>query len=108
MSAALCKKPFLERADALPASSKPGILQPRMTSSFPPTFLFHGSDDDLVVPSQSELTYKQLSYLGIEAELHILDAAIHAIMDSKKPTKLACGAQELRDKAIDFLVGRLL
>lgn len=108
LSTSLCNRPFEERADALPAGLPFAVPQTQMTSSFSPTFLYHGKDDELVLPAESELTHQQLRSLGVDVKLHVLDGAVHAMMDVKNPTALAPGAQEIREEAMQFLLGKLL
>ncbi|KAL2037163.1 hypothetical protein N7G274_010026 [Stereocaulon virgatum] len=97
-----------ERADAVPAALRLAILQTQITSDFPPTFLYHGKDDTLILPAESELTYNQLRSLGIEAELHLLEGASHTLMDAHDPSRLTAGAEVLRGKAFEFLLSKLL
>ena len=104
----LRNKPISERLAAVPEALRLALLQSQLTSSFPPTLLLHGKDDTLILPAESELTYKQLILLGVEAECHLLDGAAHTLTDIENSGQLAHGAQELRGKAIDFLVSKLL
>jgi acetyl esterase/lipase len=104
----LRSKPFSERTDAVADALHPALLQTQVTSSFPPTILCHGKEDPLILPAESELTYKQLRDLGVEAELHVLNGACYSLMDTQKPQNLAPGAQELREKAAGFLLSKPL
>lgn len=108
ISASLRKKPFNERAEAIPAALRKALLQTRLTSSFPPTFLCHGKDDSLILPAESEFTHQHLRDLNVESELHILDSAGHALMDVQSPGEVTHGAHDLRKKAFNFLIRNLL
>lgn len=111
ISASLRELPFAERAAAVPEALRPALLQERMTSSHPPTFLLHGKDDPLVLPSESILTYQRLKELGVRARMVIVEGASHALMDSNSPPpppKFAPGADEVREDALKFLESELL
>ena len=96
-----------EREGYIPEALRGAILQTQLTDTFSPTFLLHGRDDRLVLPAESQLTYDRLKELGVEVEMHMLDGAGHALIDRKDAPNLAAGVEEVRQKAVDFLVRKL-
>lgn len=96
-----------QREGYIPETLRRALLQTQLKEDFPPTFLLHGSNDRLVLPAESQLTYDRLRELGVEAELHVLEGAGHTLIDEKDPPNLAAGARELQQKAVEFLMHKL-
>ena len=96
-----------EREAYLPEDLRLAILQMQLDENFPPTFLIHGKEDKLILPSESQLTCDRLQELHVEVELHFLEDAGHALIDRSDPLKLVAGAKEVQQKAVSFLVGKL-
>ena len=96
-----------QREGYIPETLRTVILQTQLKEDFPPTFLLHGKDDRLVLLAEAQLTYDRLTELGVEAELHVLEGAGHALIDEKNPPNLVAGARELQQKAVEFLVQKL-
>lgn len=96
-----------QREGFIPETLRTAILQTQLTESFPPTFLLHGKKDEVVLPAESQLTYDRLQELGVEAELHLLEGAGHTLIDREDPPNLAAGAEEIQQKAVEFLVHKL-
>ena len=46
-------------------------------NSTPPTLIFHGSVDDVVIPDHSEKYYRKLQEAGVHSDLYILEGAGH-------------------------------
>ena len=107
MSRFLRELGLAEREGYIPESLRGAVLQTQMADDFPATFLLHGSDDRLVLPVESELTYERLKELGVEVEMHLLEGAGHTLIDEADPPNLARGTKELQGKAVDFLVRKL-
>lgn len=107
MSRFLRDMPMAEREGLIPEALRTAILQTQLTDQFPATFLLHGADDKFVLPVESQLTYDQLTELGVEVELHMLEGAGHTLIDETDPPNLAAGARELQQKAVEFLMHKL-
>ena len=99
---------FGQREGLIPESLRTAFLQTQISETFPPTFLLHGKDDKMVLPNESQATYDRLLELGMEAELHMLDGAGHGLLDQEDPPGLVAGAKELQQKAVDFLLRKLM
>lgn len=54
-------------------------LHKRVTASFPPTFLWHGGEDDSVPPENSLLLATALRKAGVPFELHLFEKGAHGI-----------------------------
>lgn len=54
-------------------------LLDRVTSSFPPTFLWHGGEDTSVPPENSLLLAAQLRRSGVPVEYHLFETGAHGI-----------------------------
>ena len=51
----------------------------QVTSSFPPTFLWHGGEDDSVPPENSLMLALRLRQKGVPFEFHLFEAGAHGI-----------------------------
>ena len=110
MSKVLRDRPFEQREAYIPRALRTVILQTQLTNEFPATFFLHGKDDKFVLPAESQVTYDRLKGLGVEVELHMVEGAGHTLIDEKNPAnppKLAAGAEEEQQKAVEFLVRKL-
>ena len=107
MSRSLRRWTLAQREAYLPEDLRLAILQTQLDENFPPTFLYHGKEDKLILPSESQLTYDRLQELDVEAELHLLPGAGHGLFDTNDPPKLVPGAKVVQRLAVDFLVGKL-
>ena len=58
--------------------SKLHLLQ-RVTAAFPPTFLWHGGEDESVPPENSLLLAVQLRRCGVPFEYHLFETGAHGI-----------------------------
>lgn len=54
-------------------------LQKRVTSSFPPTFLWHGGQDESVPPENSLMLAVELRKHGVPFEFHLFETGTHGI-----------------------------
>ncbi|MGX8699583.1 MAG: alpha/beta hydrolase family protein, partial [bacterium] len=54
-------------------------LHKRVTADFPPTFLWHGGEDDSVPPENSLLLANALRKAGVPFELHLFQQGAHGI-----------------------------
>ena len=107
MSRSLRRWSLAQREGYLPENLRLAILQTQMDEKFPPTFLLHGKEDKLILPSESQLTYDRLLELEVEVELHLLEDAGHALIDRNDPPNLVAGAKVVQQRAVNFLVGKL-
>lgn len=96
-----------QREGLIPENLRTVFLQTQLSEDFPPTFLFHGKADKLVLANESQLTYDRLVELGVETELHIIEGAGHGLKDENDRSSLVPEAKELQQKAVDFLVRKL-
>jgi len=64
-------------AEATPASAALASPRSHVTSSFPPTFLVHGSADQVVPPSASRHMYDDLRAAGVAVEYKIFSSLPH-------------------------------
>ncbi|KAH8827654.1 alpha/beta-hydrolase [Flagelloscypha sp. PMI_526] len=76
-------------------------------SEFPPTFLFHGSDDAIVLVGESERTYTSLQQAGAEVKLVVVPDTAHGMIDPKTGL-LFEGRDKLYRESFDFLANKLL
>lgn len=67
----------------------------QVRAGLPAFFLYHGSADDLVVPSQSENFARALSAAGVPVELRLIEGANHR--------SAATGARQLLPELLSFL-----
>ena len=107
MSRSLRRWSLAQREAYLPEDLRPAILQTQLDENFPPTFLYHGKEDRLILPSESQLTYERLRDLEVEVEIHLLPGAGHGLLDAKDPPELVPAAKVVQRLAVDFLVGKL-
>ena len=54
-------------------------LWDRVTSSFPPTFMWHGGQDDSVPPENSLFLAVKLKQNGVPFEYHLFETGVHGI-----------------------------
>ena len=54
-------------------------LWDRVTPAFPPTFLWHGGEDDSVPPENSLFLAVQLKQNGVPLEYHLFETGLHGI-----------------------------
>jgi acetyl esterase/lipase len=62
-----------------------------------PTFIVHGTQDDLIPWEQAQRTYKGLVQSGVEAELRIIDGGVHLFDIYPKYEENAEAAQAVKD-----------
>ncbi|KAI0722090.1 hypothetical protein C8Q72DRAFT_859437 [Fomitopsis betulina] len=107
----LCAKlralPFEDRLAAIPVHLRPAILEANIDASFPPTILVHGVADPLVLLSESQATYNKLKDLGVRTELVTVPRGVHGLQLVDERTKMAPGAEEALERAIQFLEDEL-
>lgn len=96
------------RTSNIPKALLPALLEAQIDSSFPPTYLIHGAFDPIVLPSESEATYKRLKELGVEVELDIVDGAVHGLMDTNIPPALVTGGAAAQQRGFRFLQMKLM
>ena len=113
--------PYERRLAAVPEHLRPALLQGQIDGSFPATFLLHGKEDALILPSESRVTAATLDQVGVKVQLEELEGAGHAltkqpdenaepkrtVFDPNKPPPLVSGADELQQKAFDFIMREL-
>ena len=118
LSHTLRSLPYERRIDAIPEALRPAILQSQIDETFPPTVLFHGQEDDLILSDESRLTYERLVELGVRAKLYLVEGAWHCLIkppevdgqmvwDLNNPPRLVEGAAEVQMKAFDFVLREL-
>jgi acetyl esterase/lipase len=54
-------------------------LQYHVNNKTPPTFLFHGADDQAVSANNSTLFYQELLRFNRQSELHIYQSSVHGV-----------------------------
>ena len=96
-----------ERLAAIPAHLRPAVLEANFDSSFPPTVLVHGLADTVVLPSESQATHDRLQELGVRSELVTVPQATHGLFLDMTTMQSAPGAEEARERALDFLAEEL-
>lgn len=90
-----------QNSSLLPPAVRALIPQLNMSTSFPPTYLLHGSLDNSVLPAESERTYEQLRALGVNVRLTSVEGEGHGF-DWGREDEL--GVKEELDKVAEFLI----
>ena len=103
VSAKLRTLPYEERLAAIPVHLRPLVVEANLDKSFPPTILVHGLADNVVLPSESQATYDRLKELGVRAELITVPRALHGLLLEDDPNKMAPGADEAQERAMQFM-----
>ncbi len=95
-------------------AASPGIrellsIEKQVTKDFPPTFLWHTADDEIVPVQNSLLMADALLAHGIMTELHIYPKGPHGLslgnhlIHKEQPYGAAHGSSDWLKKAIDFI-----
>ena len=103
VSAALRELPYAERLAAIPPRLRPAFSEDQINAAFPPTYFVHGALDHIVLPSESEKTYRRLRELGVNAVLDIVPDADHGLITRTVPQLPAPGADEAQERGMDFV-----
>ncbi|KAH8824715.1 Alpha/Beta hydrolase protein [Flagelloscypha sp. PMI_526] len=71
-------------------------------AKFPPSFIYHGGADPLILPGESEKTFATLKEAGVEAELVVIPGSVHGMIDpaTNQPKE---GVAELQARAFEFI-----
>lgn len=107
LSAKLRALPPAERLAAVPEHLRPFVPEANIDASFPPTVLVHGLADPIVLLSESQATHDRLKELGVRSELLTVPDALHGLFLDLTTMRLAPGAEEAWERAIDFLAEEL-
>ncbi|KAH8831732.1 Alpha/Beta hydrolase protein [Flagelloscypha sp. PMI_526] len=81
----LRKSPSSEWEEIVRATPHVTLFPELHSNKYPPTFLFHGDNDNITLPSDSMKTYEQLKARGVDSELIIVEGADHGLWDPKTP-----------------------
>lgn len=88
----------------IPDDAKKLIPQLVLDSSFPPTYLSHGTLDASVLPTESARMYDQLKVLGVDAELTFVEGFGHMYEFGRESDPVV---RKVLDGIVTFLVKHL-
>ncbi|KAH8824716.1 alpha/beta-hydrolase, partial [Flagelloscypha sp. PMI_526] len=71
-------------------------------AKFPPSFIYHGGADPIILPGESRKAFASLKKAGVKTELVVVPGAVHGMIDpaTGQPKE---GVEELQVQAFEFI-----
>ncbi|KAL4901489.1 hypothetical protein BDW74DRAFT_160015 [Aspergillus multicolor] len=99
--------PYEQRFDAVPDHLKPGVLQAFVTEEYPPSVFVHGAEDEVVSPHESRFQHEQLTNLGVDSRLYVIEAGPHGLeaFERGQESKVVRDSMKAYEEALAFIDG---
>lgn len=90
--------------DFVPPRHRPLFPHMAVNSSWPPTFLAHGSNDSAVLVEESQNMHRLLEQSGVKSMLRVIDNAEHSLDYVPDAEEIYGKPGGLFDEILDFLL----